>query len=248
MIAIIPARSGSKSIIDKNIALLSGYPLIAYSIAVAKCSSMIGRVIVSTDSTQYAEIAARYGAEVPFIRPVEFSTDTSTDRDFLVHAMKWLDENEQVQPEYWIHLRPTTPLREPALVDEAIKAIQDNANSTSLRSGYKAPESPLKWFRKDAEGYFKGLLNGDDKAETYNLPKEAFEAVFIPDGYVDVLKRSFVMGNNRAIHGDKMIGFESPVSTEVDSIDEFEYLQYQLDKKGSTLLKYLDSCSMEGMH
>lgn len=247
VIAIVPARSGSKSMVDKNIALLSGHPLIAFSIAVAKCSSLISRVIVSTDSAKYAEIAVRYGAEVPFIRPAEFSTDTSTDRDFLVHAMEWLEESEKKKPEYWVHLRPTTPLREPVLVDQAIKAIRGNANSTSLRSGYRAPESPLKWFVKDKRGYFKGLLNDDNNAETYNLPKEAFEAVFVPDGYVDVLRRSFVMSNT-TIHGDIMIGFESPVSIEVDSIAEFEYLQYQLDKRGSTLLKYLDNCKMNGAH
>jgi CMP-N,N'-diacetyllegionaminic acid synthase len=245
LIAIIPARSGSKSIIDKNIAHLSGHPLLAYSIAAAKCSSLISRVIVSTDSEQYAELAIRYGAEVPFIRPAEFSTDTSTDRDFLVHAMKWLEDNEKILPEYWIHLRPTTPLREPEMVDEAIKIIQGDVSSTSLRSGHRAPESPFKWFHKDKEGYFKGLLNGDNNTEIYNLPKEAFDVVFIPDGYVDIVRRSFVM-TNLAIHGDKMIGFESPVSTEVDSIEEFEYIQYQLDKKGSRLLKYLDSRNMDG--
>ncbi len=243
VVAIIPARSGSKSMVDKNIALLSGHPLIAYSIAAAKCSSSINRVIVSTDSAQYAEIAIKYGAEVPFIRPAEFSTDCSTDRGFLIHAMKWLEENEGEKPEYWVHLRPTTPLRDPVLVDKALKIIQCDGASTSLRSGYKAPESPFKWFYKDKKGYFKGLLSGDGKAEVYNKPKEAFEDIFIPDGYVDIVRRSFVM-NNTKIHGDKMVGFESPVTAEIDSIEEFNYIQYQLEKSGSVLLDYLNSYSM----
>ena len=113
IIAIIPARSGSKSLMDKNIKLLSGHPLIAYSIAAAKLSKGIDRIIVSTNSEKYADIARQYGAEVPFIRPDRYSTDTSTDRDFLIHAMKWLKENEDTLPEYWVHLRPTTPLRIP---------------------------------------------------------------------------------------------------------------------------------------
>ena len=233
-IAIIPARLGSKSITDKNIKLLSGHPLIAYSIAVAKLSKKIGRVIVSTNSREYADIAKQYGAEAPFIRPDEFSTDTATDKDLLVHAMNWLEENEGSTPEYLVHLRPTTPLRDVEVVDNAINEIMQNKSATSLRSGHKAPESPLKWLVKDNH-YFKGLVSGED----YNLPKEAFEQVYIPDGFVDIVKSSFVM-NNKEIHGDKMIGFESPVCTEVDSIEEFDYIQYQLDKNGSELFDYLN--------
>ena len=234
IIAIIPARSGSKSLVDKNIKELSGHPLIAYSIAVAKLSKKIDRVIVSTNSQKYAKISKQYGAEVPFIRPDEFSTDTATDKDFLVHVMNWFEENEGSTPEYWVHLRPTTPLRDAEVVDNAIDEIMQDKSATSLRSGYKAPESPLKWLVKDNR-YFKGLVSGED----YNLPKEAFKQVYIPDGFVDIVKSSFVM-NNKEIHGDKMIGFESPVCTEVDSVEEFEYIQYQLDKNGSKLLDYLN--------
>ena len=234
IIAIIPARAGSKSLVDKNIKYLSGHPLIAYSIAAAKLSKKIDRVIVSTDSQKYTEIAKQYGAEVPFIRPDKISIDTAIDRDFLIHAMNWFKENESSVPEYWVHLRPTTPLRSIEIIDNAINEIVQDNNATSLRSGHKAPESPLKWFVK-SNYYFRGLVDGED----YNLPKEAFEQVYIPDGFVDVVKSSFVM-NNKEIHGDKMIGFESPVCTEVDSVEEFEYIQYQLDKNGSELLDYLN--------
>jgi len=234
IVAIIPARSGSKSLIDKNIKDLSGHPLIAYSIAAAKLSEKIDKVIVSTNSQEYAKIAKQYGAEVPFIRPDEFSTDTATDKDFLVHAMNWLEKNEGSTAEYWVHLRPTTPLRDVEVVDNAIDEIMQDKSATSLRSGHKAPESPLKWFVKDNR-YFEGLMSGED----YNLPKEAFKQVYIPDGFVDIVKFSFVM-NNKEIHGDKMIGFQSPVCTEVDSLEEFEYIQYQLDKNGSKLLDYLN--------
>jgi N-acylneuraminate cytidylyltransferase len=234
IIAIIPARAGSKSLVDKNIKYLSGHPLIAYSIAAAKLSKKIDRVIVSTDSQKYTEIAKQYGAEVPFIRPDKISIDTAIDRDFLIHAMNWFKENESSVPEYWVHLRPTTPLRSIEIIDNAINEIMQDNNATSLRSGHKAPESPLKWFVK-SNYYFRGLVDGED----YNLPKEAFEQVYIPDGFVDVVKSSFVM-NNKEIHGDRMIGFESPVCTEVDSVEEFEYIQYQLDKNGSELLDYLN--------
>jgi N-acylneuraminate cytidylyltransferase len=233
-IAIIPARAGSKSLLDKNIKLLLGHPLIAYSIALAKLSNKIDKVIVSTDSQQYAEIAKQYGAEVPFIRPEEYATDSATDRDFLLHAMLWFKDNENYIPEYWVHLRPTTPLREVSIIDNAIDIIKSDKQATSLRSGHKAPESPLKWFVKKND-YFMGLIDNED----YNLPKEAFEQVYIPDGFVDIVKSSFVM-NNQVIHGDKMIGFESPVCTEVDSLEEFNYIEYQLEKNGSKILDYLN--------
>lgn len=234
MISIIPARSGSKSLIDKNIKNLSGHPLIAYSIAAAKLSNKINRIIVSTNSKKYAEIAKNYGAEVPFIRPNKISQDTSTDKDFLIHAMKWLKENEGTIPEYWVHLRPTTPLRDPNIINLAVDKLIKNRLATALRSGHKTPESPLKWFIK-REGYFKGIIEN----ENYNLPKETFEQVYIPDGFVDILRSSFIL-YNKELHGDKIIGFETPVCTEVDSLEEFEYIQYQLDKNGSCLLDYLN--------
>jgi N-acylneuraminate cytidylyltransferase len=234
IIAIIPARSGSKSLIDKNIKLLSGHPLIAYSIVAARLSREIDRIIVSTNSEKYADIARKYGAEVPFIRPDRYSTDTSTDRDFLIHAMEWFKDNEDDVPEYWVHLRPTTPLRKPEIIDDAINIIIDDESSTSLRSGHKAPESPLKWFVK-SDKYFKGLVDN----ENYNLHKESFEQVYIPDGYVDIVKASYML-NNKKIHGDQMICFESPVCTEVDSAEEFDYIQYQINKNESLLLDHLN--------
>ena len=234
-VAIIPARSGSKTLTDKNIKSLSGHPLIAYSIAAAKLSKKIDRVIVSTNSQEYAAIAQHYGAEVPFIRPDLFSSDASTDREFLIHAMNWLNDNENQIPEYWVHLRPTTPLRNIEVIDKAIESIQNDKKSTSLRSGHVAPESPLKWLKKNGQ-YFEGFLND----EGFNLPKEAFDKVYVPDGYVDIIKSSFIL-NSKEIHGSFMIGFESPVCVEVDSLEEFNYIEYQLNQHNSELLSYLDT-------
>ena len=94
-IAYIPVRGGSKRVPKKNIRPLGGYPLIAYTIAVAKLSKHIERILVSTDSEEIAEIALQYGAEVPFIRPSEFAQDHSPDRGHTLHAMNWFKENEE---------------------------------------------------------------------------------------------------------------------------------------------------------
>lgn len=238
VIAIIPARSGSKSIKDKNLALLGGHPLLAYSIVVARLSCRIERVMLSTDSEQYAEIGRRYGAEVPFLRPAEFSTDKSTDREFMAHAMEWVRDREGHLPEFWVHLRPTTPLRDPAHLDAAVTALESRPEATALRSAHPSPESPFKWFRRSDEGYLTALTTDDTRLDRLNLPRQSYPTVFIPDGYVDIVRSSFVL-SVPLLHGDRVLGFESPHCTEVDSTEELELLEFQLRKHGSPLLDYL---------
>ena len=145
IIAVIPARSGSKGVPDKNIKLLAGKPLIAYSIAAAKKSKLINRIIVSTDSKKYADIAKKYGAEVPFIRPKRISTDKSSDISFFKHAINYFNLREGSIPKLFVHLRPTTPLRDPKVIDKAIKTFM-KSDYTALRSCHKMSESSYKTF------------------------------------------------------------------------------------------------------
>ena len=235
IVAIIPARAGSKTILDKNIKDLNGFPVLAYSIAAAKLSKKINRIIVSTDSIHYASIAKEFGAEVPFLRPPKYSGDKSIDREFLMHAIGWFKENEKEIPEMWIHLRPTTPLRQPEVIDDAIDFFQKYPEATSLRSAHIAPESPLKWFFKEGS-YFKSFVD----FELSNYPKEIFRETYIPNGYVDILNSCEVI-NNKNMHGENILGFVSPTVTEIDSLEEFEYISHQIKNKGSLLLNYLNS-------
>ena len=122
-------------------------------------------------------------------------------------------------------------------MDGAITEIERNADATSLRSAHPAPESPFKWFKKDAHGYFKPLAD-TLTADKANDPRQGFGDAYIPDGYVDVLKASFIMKND-LMHGDRMIGFVSPVCTEVDTPHDFELLEYEIKNKGSVLQNYL---------
>ena len=230
MIAIIPARSGSKGVPGKNIKLLGGIPLFAFSIIAAKMMPSVSRVIISTDSKEY-------GAEVPFLRPNEISGDKSTDFDLFLHALNWFKEYENFIPEHLLHLRPTTPLRDPQIMEEAVKLFNENKYmATSLRSGHSASESPYKWFLKDDKNYFKGLRD-DLTPEKVNLPRQSFPSVYIPDGYIDILKSSVIL-ENRTLHGDKMLVFESPFCVEVDTKDDFEYLEFQIEKEGATLINF----------
>lgn len=224
----------------KNTRLLAGYPLIAYSIVAASLCSTIDRVVVSTDSEVIAEISRRYGADVPFLRPAEFAGDSSPDRDFVMHALTWFEVNEGSVPDLLVHLRPTTPLRVPAVIDAAIGAIISNPEATSLRSGHEAPESPFKWFLRDEQGYFYGFKTDDPRPGYWNLPRQQFRSVYIPDGYVDVLRTSFVLSSDD-IHGERIMGYISPACVEVDSLQDFDFLEYYVQKSGSPLLEFLES-------
>ncbi|MFA6078148.1 MAG: acylneuraminate cytidylyltransferase family protein [Candidatus Omnitrophota bacterium] len=245
VIAIIPARGGSKGVPGKNIKLLGGHPLIAYSIIACKLCKMIERTIVSTDSDEIAAIARDYGAEVPFMRPKELAMDGSGDIEFVLHAIKWFKDNEGHVPEYFVHIRPTTPLRDPGIIAGAVTAILKNGEATSLRSAHELPEAPEKMFRIDRSGYLTGLFPDDPRPEYYNLPRQSFLPAYHPNGYVDIIKTSYVVKNDQ-LHGSRMIGFVTPKVTEVDTIEDFNYLEYQMDRQPCSLYKELSARPVKG--
>lgn len=133
IVAIVPARGGSKSIPKKNVRLLGDAPLLAYSIAAGLQSAYVDRVIVSTDSEEIAEVALAWGAEVPFLRPSELAEDDTTDFPVFEHALRWLEENERYRADMVVQLRPTSPLRPPRLPDEAIEIMARRPDADSVR-------------------------------------------------------------------------------------------------------------------
>jgi CMP-N-acetylneuraminic acid synthetase len=237
IVAIIPARGGSKGVPGKNIKLLANFPLIAYSIAACKLSKKIDRVIVSTDSPEIVNISKCYGAEIPFMRPAEISQDNSTDLEFVKHALDWFQKYEKDEPEYLVHIRPTTPLRDPIFVDNAIEKILADPVSTGLRSVHEIPESPYKMF-KITDGYLTGLYPDDPRPEYYNLPRQKFPPVYKPNGYVDIIKQKTVR-NSSSLHGSKMLAFITPTAVEVDSPEEFQYLEFEIIKKSYQIYNHL---------
>ncbi len=229
VVAVIPARAGSKGVVDKNIKLLAGYPLIAYSIAVARFVKGIDRIIVSTDSEEYASIAREYGAEVPFLRPDEISDDTSTDYDFIRQLLDWMLCNEGNMPKYLVHLRPTTPLREGNYIDAAINRIKKTENATALRSVHEMPESAYKAFEIEGD-YLQSIGSNSFDLDAFNKPRQSFNKTYQANGYVDVIKTAYVIENNK-LHGDHVIAFVTPHVVEVDTVDDFDYLEYLVAKE-----------------
>jgi CMP-N,N'-diacetyllegionaminic acid synthase len=238
IVAVIPARAGSKGVPRKNVKLVAGHPLIAYSIMAARGTSSIDRVVVSTDSAEIAEVSRHYGAEVPFLRPAALAGDNSPDREFVVHAIDWFTQHDRV-PELLVHLRPTTPLRDPALIDEAISLLLAQPEATSLRSAHEAPESPYKWFIRDAAGYFQPMLSTDGRS-VIDLPRQLAPKVYIPDGYVDVL-RTEVAVRSATIHGPNILAYISPRCVEVDTLEDLHHLEYRISRDGSPLLDVLNA-------
>lgn len=235
IIAVIPARSGSKAIPDKNIKTLAGKPLLSYSIALAKKLDLIDRIIVSTDSEKYAEIAQRYGAEIPFLRPTEISLDMSTDYNFIRHLLDSLKAKEDYVPDFIVHLRPTTPFRDPALVEKAIRALIENPNATSLRSAHEMSESAYKKF--EIEGvYFKTVGSGLFDLDIANNPRQSFMKTYSPNGYVDVLRISYV-NDKKLLHGNRVMAFITPRVLEIDSPEDFTLLELMLERDNTIIQK-----------
>lgn len=227
IIALIPARSGSKGIPNKNIRPLGGFPLIAYSIKAALKSKLIDRVIVSTDSEEYAEIAREYGAEVPFLRPSELSGDRATDMQFFKHAINWFKENEGDVPEYFVHIRPTTPLRNPQVIDAALKSFI-GSNFTALRSVHKMSESSYKSFEIENDK-LKCLCGGGFDIESANLARQSYPSTYDANGYVDIVRSEMVVQKN-LIHGNQVQAYITDMSYEIDELIDIDFLEYLINK------------------
>ncbi len=195
ILAIIPARGGSKSIPRKNIKLMAGVPLIAYSIAAAKAARQIARVIVTTDDDEIAAVARRWGAEVPFMRPAELAQDETPDLPVFTHALNWLAQNEDYRPDTIVHLRPTTPFRRLSHVEHALDILTQSPEVDSVRSVSVPSQNPYKMWVVGTEGQLRPLIEGP-VPEAYNLPRQRLPIVYLHNGYVDVIRRQTLLEQN----------------------------------------------------
>jgi CMP-N-acetylneuraminic acid synthetase len=232
VIGLVPARSGSKGVPRKNLADLAGFPLVAYSIVAALEAGSIDRVIVTTDSEEIAEVGRRYGAEVPFLRPAELSTDNSLDIDYVRHALD-------------VQLRPTTPLREPERVDEAVGALRARPDATGLRSVHRLAEPPQKMLGID-DGLLTGLFSDDPRPEYFNLPRQAFPPAYWPNGYVDVVRVLTVEQEGGALYGSRVLAFVTPAVVEIDGPEELDYVRYGVERTGHPLVDLLRAGAGDG--
>ena len=169
------------------------------------------------------------------MRPNELSRDDSTDYDFIKHLLDWIANNENSLPEYIIHLRPTTPIRDPNVLDDAIRLFMKNNEATSLRSAHEMSETAYKQFEIEGR-YFKKICTGSFNLDDANDNRQSFPKTYFPNGYIDILRTSFVL-KNQLLHGNQVMSFVTDYTIEVDTKDDFEYLEWQINKKNKIMKK-----------
>jgi N-acylneuraminate cytidylyltransferase len=187
ILAIVPARGGSKSIPRKNLIPVGGKPLIAYSIEQARTSRLVTRTIVSTDDAEIAAVARAHGGEVPFLRPAQYAQDMSPDIDVFKHALQWLVDHEGYRPELVVHLRPTGPVRRVELIDQAIALMLEHPEADALRSVSAPIQTPYKMWRIE-DGHLRPLLTVAGVTESYCAPRQSLPDVWWQNGYVDIIR------------------------------------------------------------
>ena len=204
VLAIIPARGGSKGIPRKNIKNFAGYPLIAYSIQAALNSKYVTRTIVSTDDSEIAEVALKFGAEIPFMRPKEYALDTTLDYPVFENVLKTLIETENYLPDIVVQLRPTSPIRHNHLVDEAIELLLDNPEIDSVRGVVPSGQNPYKmWVINPESGLMTGLLSVEGIDEPFNAARQMLPDTYWQTGHIDVI-RSHVILEKGSMSGKKI--------------------------------------------
>lgn len=218
ILALIPARSGSKSVVNKNIRKINGKPMMAYSIEHAKASKYINRIIVSTDSEEYAQIAREYGAETPFIRPAEYATDTALDIDVFAHALSFLKEKEDYVPDIIVQLRPTYPFRDPADIDAMIEIMLNDETVDAVRSIKKNEVVPHKMWYLGEDGTLDPILK--DIPEAYNMPRQQLPDTYYQNGNVDLLRPRNVT-ELHSMTGKKIKGYVMKEMYDVDTEADF---------------------------
>ena len=217
MLAVIPARGGSVGLPGKNIKLLSGRPLIAYTIEAAVESGIFSKVVVSTDDREIAAISAACGAEVPFIRPRELATDTANGMDVILHAVEWLKRNESYSPETLTLLQPTSPFRDARIIKEAHELFT-NKKASRLVSLCETVEHHY-WMYSLSEdrivpvagAYYSGCRRQDLPA-AYSLNGALY------------MGRTEIIARERSFVGPDTIGFIMPRIRSVDINDIFDFM------------------------
>jgi N-acylneuraminate cytidylyltransferase len=222
VLALIPARGGSKSIPRKNILPFAGRPLIAYSIAAGLSAETVTRVVVSTDDEEIAAISREYGAETPFMRPLEFARDETPDLPVFQHALDWLSDFEAYEPDIVVQLRPTSPFRRVIHIDEAVYRLIGHPEADSVRTVCIPFQNPFKMWRIGPDGYMRPLLETQYK-EPYNLPRQALPEVYWQTGYVDAAWADTILDKN-SMTGDRILPLVIDPSEwiDIDSPDDWQ--------------------------
>ncbi len=220
VLAVIPARGGSKGLPGKNVRPLAGHPLVAYSIAAGLQAKLVNRVICSTDSDEIADIARRYGAEIPFMRPAELAEDESPDIDAFQHLVQQLKEREDYCPDIMVQLRPTSPIRQPGQVDSGIQLLIENPQTDSIRGITPSPATPYKMWRI-RDDILTPLLTIEGVPEPFNMPRQALPEVYWQTGTLDIMRTSVIESGSMTGNEIRPFIVDQEHAVDIDHIESF---------------------------
>jgi N-acylneuraminate cytidylyltransferase len=192
VLAIIPARGGSKGIPRKNLVELGGKPLLVHSIEHARCARSIERVVVSTDDAEIADVARAHGAEVPCMRPAELAGDHVLDLPVFQHMLRELETRERYVPSIVVHLRPTAPWRKQGWIDEAVEALNARADVHSVRSVSPVTQHPYRVFEVGDAGLLQPVMAARHP-QPYVLRRQDLPAMYYYNCVIDVARRSTIL-------------------------------------------------------
>ena len=225
IVVIIPARSGSKSLINKNILPLHGKPLLCYSVSYALSSKCVDKVVVSTDSELIASIAKECGAETPFLRPNKYSQDNTRDYPVMKHALEFFDGIDEIYDIY-VLLRPTSPVRPSGLIERAIKILENNPSASSVRSVAKIKEHPYRAWCIEGDGSMRGCI--DRVEESYNIPRQELPDIYFQTGDIEAIRRVTLL--NGSVSGGRVypLIIEHDEMVDIDHIHDFKNAEKKL--------------------
>ncbi len=225
----IPARSGSKTIKNKNIIKFIDKPLIAHSIISGKKLN-IGKVVVSSDSKKYLAISKKFGADLLHLRPKKYSKDKTSDLEVFKNFLLYIKKIGLKPPSYFIHLRPTTPLRKLLTLKKAIKLFLKNEfKITSMRS-VTPMSNPSQKTMKIKKNKLCSVIGNNFNLDKFNKPKEFFEKTYLPNGYIDIVSSKNIRRN--IMHGNKVLPFIiNELNSDIDGKEDLNYINYRIKKK-----------------
>lgn len=234
-IALIPARAGSKRVKDKNIRLLAGHPLLAYSIRAAVDSGVFTKVVVSTDSESYAEVARQYGAEVPFLRPATLAGDKSPDFEWVSHAISWFSARGAHFDAFSI-LRPTSPFRLPSTIQRAWNQFTSDGQADSLRAVQKCTEHPGKMWVIRGSRMTPILPYLNEAAPWHSSQYPSLPEIYVQNASLEIARVS-VLAETATISGHSVIPFitEGYEGTDVNNEVDWWYATHIVDQYSAQL-------------
>lgn len=216
MLAVIPARAGSKGVVGKNLRPLAGRPLIAHTIEAALAAPSVARVIVSTDGEDIADVAMKYGAEVPFLRPAALARDDTPGVMPLLHAVEWLEQHEQYRPELVILLQPTSPLRTADDIEAAVQ-MMEASRPPAVVSVEPTKKHPEWMVRLDDDGAMHWLM-GEGATATR---RQDLRAAYALNGALYLLQRAELLAQ-KTVLPKGTLGYVMPAERSIDIDSELD--------------------------